>query len=58
MQQGEALALQKLLTKRFGAIPADIAQRIESASLAEIEAWFDAGIDAANLIEIFGPRAH
>lgn len=49
MQQGEALALQKLLTKRFGAIPANIAVRIAAASLEQIESWFDLAIDAARL---------
>jgi hypothetical protein len=32
-QEGEALALQKLLAKRFGAIPLEITAQIANASL-------------------------
>ena len=54
MQQGEALALQKQLTKRFGAIPAEVAAQIGTASFAQIEAWFDLAIDAPTLSAVFG----
>lgn len=56
--EGETLALQKLLSKRFGAIPTDIAARIATASLAEIESWFDQAIDAEQLADVFGPMTH
>ena len=58
VQQGEALALQKLLTKRCGAIPADITARIATASVEEIEAWFDRAIEARSFDDVFGPTAH
>lgn len=58
MQQGEALALQKLLAKRFGAISSDISARIASASLEEVETWFDQALDAKCLEDVFGPTAH
>jgi flagellar biosynthesis/type III secretory pathway protein FliH len=53
MQQGEALALQKLLAKRFGVIPAEITARIASASREQIELWFDRAIEAERMDEVF-----
>ena len=61
LQQGEALALQKLLTKRFGAVVPAIAVQIETADLSQIGVWFDRAIDAPNLDAVFGdtpPSAH
>ncbi|MBL8399596.1 DUF4351 domain-containing protein, partial [Accumulibacter sp.] len=58
LQQGEALALQRLLRKRFGAIPPEISARIAAASLSEIEGWFDQAIEAGRIDEVFGLIAH
>ncbi len=61
MQAGEALALQKLLTKRFGAVVPAIAVQIETADLSQIGVWFDRAIDAPNLDAVFGdtpPSTH
>jgi hypothetical protein len=52
-QEGEILALQKLLAKRFGAIPFDITAQIANASLDQIEHWFDKAIDADKLSDVF-----
>jgi len=52
-QEGEALALQKLLAKRFGVIPVEITAKIASASLEQIEQWFDSAIDAHLLTDVF-----
>jgi Domain of unknown function (DUF4351) len=57
MQQGEALALQRLLGKRFGALPPAISTRIAAASVEEIESWFDHAIDARQLDDVFGDTA-
>ncbi len=54
VHKGEALALRKLLTKRFGAVPDSMGARIEAASLEQIETWFDHAVDAASLADIFG----
>jgi hypothetical protein len=54
MLQGEALALQKLLTKRFGVIPANILASISFASQAQIEERFDRAIDADGYADVFG----
>ncbi len=51
--EGEVLLLQKLLTKRFGSIPAHITAQISAASLEEIERWFDRAIDANQISDIF-----
>lgn len=52
--EGEALALKRLLAKRFGPLPAALEARIAAASLEEIEAWFDAAITAPSLDAVFG----
>ena len=58
MQVGEALALQKLLTKRFGAIPAETIGKITTASTAQIDAWLDLVLDAPSLDVIFESPRH
>ena len=54
LQTGEARALRHLLNRRFGPLPAGVEARIEQASLAQVEAWFDEAIDAPSLDGIFG----
>jgi len=51
--EGEVLLLQKLLTKRFGTIPVHITAQVSTASLEEIERWFDRAIDAIQLSDVF-----
>ncbi len=61
MQQGEVLALQKLLAKRFGAISPEMTAQIGAATLSQIEIWFDRAIDAPSLAAVFGdtpPSTH
>jgi hypothetical protein len=41
--------LQRLLSKRFGAIPAEITCLISSAPVGAIERWLDLAIDAQQL---------
>jgi predicted transposase/invertase (TIGR01784 family) len=52
-QEGEMLMLQRLLAKRFGAIPADKISLISNASVDEIEHWADRVFDAKQLSDIF-----
>jgi len=52
-QEGEMLALQRLLSKRFGTLPTDITRSISNASVETIERWFDLAIDAQQLSDIF-----
>ena len=53
--EGESLALQRLLTRRFGPIPPDTLKQIASAILEQIEAWFDAAINAPDLAAVYTP---
>ena len=52
-QEGEMLILQRLLAKRFGAIPADKISLISNASIEDIERWADRVFDAKQLSDIF-----
>lgn len=52
-QERRAMLL-RLLGRRFGAVPAEIAARVDAAALAELEAWFDRAIVAATLDDVFG----
>ena len=58
MQQGEVLALQRLLTKRFGAIPSDVLAKIAGAAPEQIDAWLDQVLDAKSLGDMFGSSTH
>jgi len=51
--KGEMLALQRLLAKRFGAIPAEITALISNAPVDDIERWLDHVIDAKQLSDVF-----
>jgi hypothetical protein len=54
--EGEARALQRLLSQRFGTIPMAIGERIAAAAdLAQVEAWFDAAVTAPNIASVFTP---
>jgi len=55
IEKGEALVLQKLLSKRFGALPAETIRAIGSASAQQIDTWVDRVLDAASLEEVFRP---
>jgi len=54
LEKGERMALRRLLDKRFGSLPEAIEAHLDTASLEQIEAWFDKAIDAASLDEVFG----
>ena len=53
LQKGEMLALQRLLTKRFGVIRMETVTLISQAPLEDIERWFDRAIDAKALYDVF-----
>lgn len=53
IQQGEALALQKLLTIRFGTIPPDAVGKITTASSDQLDAWLNLVMDAPSLASVF-----
>ena len=60
-QNAQAIAfnlLSRLLTRRFGNLPATILDHIKSATQAQLEAWFDSAIDAKSIDEVFPDLAH
>ena len=57
MQQGEALALQKLISRRFGTLAPDVLLRITAASKEQLDTWLDQVLDANSLNDLFGPGA-
>lgn len=56
--EGEALTLERLITKRFGPLPADVAQQINAAGAEQIEACLDLVLDAAELVTIFPSKQY
>ena len=56
--EGESLALQHLLTRRFGPIPPDMLEQIAAANLEQIETWFDAAINAPHIAAVFTPTSN
>ena len=56
LQQGkfeaEADMLRRLLTRRFGPLPAEVSAQIDAASAQQIEAWFDRSVDASDLAQV------
>ena len=55
IEKGEALVLQRLLTKRFGTLPSELVVSISTAPAAQIDVWVDRVLDAASLEEVFRP---
>ncbi|MDR2451037.1 MAG: Rpn family recombination-promoting nuclease/putative transposase, partial [Candidatus Accumulibacter sp.] len=58
-EEGEAM-LARLLTRRFGPLPEWARERLRRADAAQREAWADAVLDAASLVEVVGapPDSH
>jgi len=50
--RGRAETLVKLLTLRFGSVEESAAQRIRSASVAELEQWTDRVLSAPSVAEV------
>jgi hypothetical protein len=55
-QRGQAELLARQLSKRFGALPDIVQQRLAEASTDQLGAWADALWDADSLDGIFGPQ--
>ena len=53
MLKAEADMLRRLLTRRFGTLPAEVSAQIDAASVQQIEAWFDRSVDASDLAQVF-----
>ena len=52
-QEGEVLFVNKLLTKRFGALPDALIAKLERADTAQLELWRERTLDAKTLGEVF-----
>ncbi|MDD2740472.1 MAG: DUF4351 domain-containing protein [Methylomonas lenta] len=53
LEKGEAHLLQRLLVRRFGALPSDTLAKISTANTNQLERWADKVLDAAILDEVF-----
>jgi hypothetical protein len=53
VEKGQRALVLRLLTRRFGALPPAVSDRVAHASLAEIEHWSDRILDAASLNDVF-----
>lgn len=45
--------LLKLLSRRFGALPEPVVERIRGATLEQLDRWFDRGITEVSLEAVF-----
>jgi len=57
IQRSEVSLLMRQLVRRFGALPSWAEQRLEQASLEELERWADRVLDPSTLAEVFGSSA-
>ena len=48
------IVLKRLLTRRFGPLPAWAEQRLEQASRQELEGWAERVLEAPQLEDVFG----
>ena len=55
-QEGEAAALLRQLTRRFGPLGEPLTESVRTASSAELERWLDNFVDARTLDDVF--RSH
>ena len=53
INQGVRRALRHLLEKRFGIVPARVHDRLEDASLSQLEQWTERVLEARSLEEVF-----
>ena len=56
--EGKAEALLRLLERRFRAVPDSRRHEIGTASLSELDRWFDRALDAASLEDVFACSPH
>lgn len=54
MQQGKAILLERLLTKRFGPLSESVRTRLSNASVEELDRWAERVLDAPTLDAVWG----
>ena len=52
--EGKAETLLRLLTRRFGDLPAETRERVVRATTEQLDQWLDAFVDAKSLSDVFG----
>ena len=55
-RKGERLLLTRQLTRRYGELPSWALQKLEQATVAELEQISDAMFEVTNLEQLFEPR--
>jgi flagellar biosynthesis/type III secretory pathway protein FliH len=53
-EEGRKATLTRLLTRRFGPLSEEAQQRLQGATLVQLDLWFDRAIDAPTLEAVFG----
>ena len=53
IQQGEVFILKRQLRRRFGELPLALEQRLNEASISELESWAEHILSANTLDEVF-----
>lgn len=53
--EGQAEALVRLLSRKFGAVSAEVQTRVQQAGEEQLAAWFDRVLTAATIDEVLGP---
>ncbi len=53
IQQGEVFILKRQLRRRFGELPLALEQRLNEASIGELESWAEHILSANTLDEVF-----
>ena len=56
--KGKAETLKRLLRRRFETMPAWAVQRIDAASIAQLDAWLDGIFDASSVEALIGTEGH
>ncbi len=51
--EGQLHVLLRQLTKRFGPLPKEIAERVQSAGQPQLDTWIDRVLDAKSLADVF-----
>jgi hypothetical protein len=54
LSKGESRLLRRLLEKRFGPLPVTVEEKLEAASVQDLDSWGDAVLTAARLEDVFG----
>ncbi len=53
--EGEIAVLERLLTKRFGPLGADVRARLSAATLEQLDLWADRILEAPTIEAVFNP---